>query len=471
MTRPPPPHPPLPPSQPPSEPAMPVPQQVCSECFARCPAGATVCPTCGAALGLRPSRVTRAPVADTAGSGNLAAIDPLFDDRSALAVGGAASDDEPGARLRRAGAWILGLAVVAGAIGLAVRSAGDGSGSELDAGASTTTSSAGGNDPQSETSRPGRTPTTNPRRSDRTTTTREPHGPYLLVPTGAHLLVADRGDLVAIDLDTGAERLVAEDIGENLYPGSVRVQDGWIVASTDTITAIPVEGGEPRRVGSGGCGGFPSAEPGHWWIYQCDGPVQELREIRLDDGVGVGTFTPPFPIPVSGDSNAGLVITAPGGVYVADGDGDIRRVSDGSGGVVLGSHVLVTSCNERLECEMLLVDPVTGDSRPVDVPLTAGFGFYGGSVASIAGSRFVSVTYDGQGPLVQVIDVESGEVFDLPESSDIDRFGFDGVTVLSPDGRWLFWLSGGTVRAWLVGGPDVIDLDLDLSGRTFIGGY
>ncbi len=463
-----PPQPPPPPTSP-----QPAPQQVCAECFARCASDATSCPRCGAVLGLRPGRGTRAPAASEPHAGNLAAIDPLFDDRSALAVDGAGPDGEPAARRRRAGAWILGLAVVAGAIGLSVRSADDGSGHEVDSAAATTTSVDDGRESGTETSRTRRTSTTNSRRSDRTTTTREPHGPYLLSPTGAHLLVADRGDLVVIDLDTGAERLVAEDIAEEVYPGSVRVYDGWIVSSANETLAIPIDGGEPRRIAGGGCGGFPSAQPGHWWTYDCSGPTQALSEIRLDDGEVVATYTPPFPAPVSGDSDAGLVISAPGGVYVVDDAGDISRVSDGSGGVVLGSHVLVTSCDERLACEMLLVDLVTGDGRPVDVPLTPGFGYYGGQVASVAGSRAVSVTYDEQGPLVQVIDVVSGEVFDLPENSDIDRFGFDGVTVLSPDGRWLFWASGGTVSAWLIGDPDVIELDSDLrrGGRTFIGGY
>jgi hypothetical protein len=457
---------------------------VCPGCFTRAQPGSLFCPGCGTALGGHGAGVLRVSARRPSGGApddrDLVVLDPMFDDRSAVAVdrvggaGGTVGDSTgSGARRQRAGAWAIGLAVIAAAIGLAVGSADDGSG---DAAAGTTTTASDAEDGLLPTPSSRRTTTTErPGRRSTTTTSQEPHGPYLLAPTGTRLLVADQGDLVEIDLDTGIERIVATELRE-IYPGSVGVTDGWAIVSSGRGTlAVPLlSAGEPTRLGDGSCGGFASARPGHGWIYQCSGPIQELHEISLATGETVDTFTLPIAFAsVLGDSEDGLIVSAPGGVYLAQDADTFRRISDGVGSTMLGEGmVLLTSCDDRLVCQAQIVDVVTGGERSVDVPVTGGlgfgFGFGSGSGGSrVSGTRAVFVMYGELGPELRVIDVASGEVFEPPGQ---DRgAGFDGVTVLSPDGSWVFWSASGSVRGWHVGDPDIIDFDLD--GRTLIAGY
>ncbi len=405
----------------------------------------------------------------------------------AVAVPGRAG---PGSRARRLGAWAVGLALIGGAIGLAVRSADVAPGSSS---ASSTT----GSTAAATTAAPPLPPSTTPSATERSSvtrhgpavspeaidrsrsvitgspsigvpTTREPHGPYLLAPTGTRLLVADDGDLVEIDLDTGVERTIAENLGDELYPVCCMVHDGWVVTlSGRPVLAIPLAGGggEPVPLGDA-CGGFPSATPGRWWVYECteDGRP-ELREVDLADGTVTGEARPPASSRVYFAVPDGLVIGAGGGLYVGQ-DGTFDQIATGKVEAVLGRIILLSECDEALRCTTTLFDPATGERRPaafLDALNWPGVSF-GEPFSAEAAGRQVVVIYTGGPPEYRLFDSTTGELISLP-----DQGGQLGAAALSPDGQWVFWSSGAAVRGWHVGDPDTVAIDLD--GRTLVSGY
>ncbi len=422
------------------------------------------------------------------------------DDRSAEAT--TARDRREGAGLRgpRLGAWLVGLALIATAIGVAVRSADEAPGASPPS--SVSPSSAPGASVHGASTAPTLPPTNARSSTEQASVTRlgpvvvprdtpsdgsgppitgspsigapsievptprEPHGPYLLAPTGARLLVAADGDLVEISLDTGEERTIAENLGEELYPGCCMVHDGWFVTvSGRPALAVPLTGGEPVSLGDA-CGGFPSATPGRWWVHTCteDGSP-DLREVTLATGTVTGEARPPVGSRVWFAVPDGLVIGAGGGVYIGR-DGDFRLVATGRVDGVRGGALLLSECDEQLRCTTTRFDPSTGERRATSVfdGLNGPQVSFGEPVSAEAAGRQVVVVYADGAPEYQIFDRTAGELVGIPGEG-----GQLGAAALSSDGQWVFWSEDSLVVAWHIGDLDTIPIDLD--GRTLISGY
>jgi hypothetical protein len=265
-----------------------------------------------------------------------------------------------------------------------------------------------------------------------------------------------------------------EGLDFDLSPGSVTVAGEWLVHSGSQMRATPLGGSAPE-LDTGtelpfgrGCGGFASATPDHWWSYDCSPGTSRIAEVSLIDHTPRAAFAiPPGAWPV-GDTEAGLLVVAMGGgAYLADDAGAFRRIADGLASGRVGARLLVTSCDDRLECRHELLDPVTGDRVATDGRLVLAYGFIGREAASTPdGSVSVVFSYEPEGPVVLVIDATTGFVTAAPRSDGGD---FDGAGAISPDGSWVFWSSNGLVYGWHVGDPDIVEFDLD--GRTLVGGY
>jgi hypothetical protein len=144
------------------------------------------------------------------------------------------------------------------------------------------------------------------------------------------------------------------------------------------------------------------------------------------------TFVPPpmsWPRGVVGDA---LVLQAPGGTYLMRGDGAVDRVSSGEVVVTSPFWLVVNVCDERLSCELQVLDP---SGRPVSTHPVV-------SPQSIFGPF---------GPLLAV--APDGRLATLrPGTGDAVTIGIDGTDVTpalslsamswSPDGRWLLALDG-----------------------------
>jgi hypothetical protein len=240
------------------------------------------------------------------------------------------------------------------------------------------------------------------------------------------------------------------------------------------VGAVPLGGGALEPVTGiglplgGGCGGFASATPDHWWSYACSEPSATVTEISLADHTrGISLTVPPNAL-VLGDSDAGLLVSASGGgAYIAHDDGSIERIAEGFVNGRLGAGLLVTSCDDHLVCRFEILDPVTGGRVDIDLEIPGGFGYLGDASATTPdGSVAVLLKYDQRGPVVLVVDVRTGSGLVAPVGDPAD---FDGGAAISPDGTWVFWSANGLVHGWHVGDGDVVEVDL--AGRALIGGY
>jgi hypothetical protein len=188
--------------------------------------------------------------------------------------------------------------------------------------------------------------------------------PLLGQTTGWQLVLSPNGVVSQIvDLDSGELRAVN-------FGAMAAVGDGGIVTSSsdgrlfwrpapfDDDTAVPLSAGRSRVV----------PVPGQSQVWVVDvGPSTEsgIRLLSLDTGAvvrepSIGTLSS-----VVGLVGTSLVVAGGGDAFVVGVDGAVGRIADGSPFGVLGDRVLVSRCDDDLDCNAVAVDPATGEDEPV----------------------------------------------------------------------------------------------------------
>ena len=266
-----------------------------------------------------------------------------------------------------------------------------------------------------------------------TSTSSLPGAPLMGAPTGWQLVLSPNGVVSqVVDLDTGDLRAV--NFGAMVAVGDGGVvtasSDGrlfWRSAPFDDATAVPLDAGRRSRV-------LPLPAQRQAWVVDV-GPTTEsgVRLLSLDTGdvlrePSIGTLSS-----VVGVLGTSLVVAGGGDAFVVDVDGAVRRVAEGVPFAVLGERILVTRCDDELDCAAVAVDPATGDEQAVP-----GFGQAPWSPVGPAhpvGGILVEVPNGG----VLVL-TPSGDLRGLPEPVDVSAiFGAawtpDGSRLLVPAGQ------------------------------------
>lgn len=397
----------------------------CVRCSARLARGAAFCASCGHAIG-----------------GVHAAALLVETDGHAGSDGGHEVVLAPTRSPRR---WLAGGLVAALAAAIAV-SVGAGGGGRSTAPTTTARPKAGTTTSSSTSS------ASSPVTSSPATTAAPLVGPVLGDKTGLGLLVWAADGVFRLDLDTGAiERTRLRPLDGN--PDLTSVGIVFHDVDTNRRRLLTPGAGEPVTISTTPGRYLGEGPPGRLWFadYEptSDGPsiwYQELGRTRIDVTVPAGAQD------VRIDGLGGLVLQAPGGIYVQAAPGETpRRLSAGQLIWVGDGLVLEAACDDVLRCGPRLHDLRTGTAR--DAPR----GFREGAFA------FSSASPDGQ----QLLTVRAG-VSDFYELATVDLAGrttalgptrspcfsadCDGRPVWSPDGRWLFWVSGDdVVSAWRAG--------------------
>lgn len=321
----------------------------------------------------------------------------------------------PEAAVRRGGgrgwrSWaplVLVVALVGGALALA--GSDGGTGAPEAAAASTTTSTS---EPTTTTRRPVSPIVT-------TTTAFVPTGPVLGEPVGQLLVLG--GDTTSVfDLDTGERFDVAQRgtvlgglDGRLLVAREDRVE--WWPRPFDGEVAEPA--GDVANVAQAWIDPVTEAV---WLTSFEDGGGPSLHVLG-PGGTSTAVSIPGASWPV-GTVDGGIVVNAPGGTYVVDGRGAAGRISDAAAFAAGGDRVLATACDERLACEVVLLDRDGGVlTQLADVDL----------------QRFGMVAISSRGALA-ALDFETGTLtVDGAARGDLEGVGVQSMT-WSSDGRRLF---------------------------------
>ncbi len=407
----------------------------CPTCSARIPREASYCPACGRPVGLLIDPVDLGPDEELS--------------RAPVVV-----EPEASHGLRN---LLIALAVVVVLVGAAI------------------TFGRGGSD------EPSAVPTTLPPSSIGATTTR-PIPPPSTTPffeqTGTGRLLPEKSGVVLygvtsdarfvrVDLDTGdvfARKLDLQDTPEN-YNMVATSAGAVIVDPRPDILAVPYgRGGSVINLlpdPSGLRNILPGPKPDLVWIVLQSDPIngsgQVMQASRID-GSRVGpTISLPALNILGSDGGGGLIGTGPGGTYVVDASGHLRRVTDEPPKGWNATTVVDIICDASFHCRWRVTDRATGQQRLLDVPPTA-------SDIDVYEAYTGSVSPDGRymariiGVDVAVLDLRTGE-----ERSYGDYFGGGGFNapqaVWSADGHWLFWAGNTHVLAWRAGAAAPLAID------------
>jgi hypothetical protein len=234
-------------------------------------------------------------------------------------------------------------------------------------------------EPASTTSRPRGT-TTLP-----TTTTTLPAGPPLGGPVEGTLLVYGSGvpRWTAVDLATGARREVRLP-GDNPY-GALAVRGGVVITTVSSrglgATFYDLSEDEPEGVYLGpGDYSLPSRRSDQVWVvagadrFEGEPPSGPITASLVDlTGAVVRTIEVEVGIEVLGVSDAGVIGTRGGRLYVTDESG-ARALADGVPQAVAAGRAVVEACDDQARCELRLLDVDSGTSRPLGPAASATYG-------------------------------------------------------------------------------------------------
>jgi len=199
--------------------------------------------------------------------------------------------------------------------------------------------------------------------------------PLLPAPFGQELVgLTTDGRLMELDLDTGVATFT--DLPPRLEgdPVVLAAASGSIVADPYMgIGYFVPHGGEPLEWSGwqdGWTGMLPWPGPNDdtlWLSHYGPGDQVDVQLATLDGE----PIADPIPItagyPAMSDGAGGVLVVAPGGTYRVNTDG-IHRITTGS---VVGAGpggLVVVDCDEQLVCAASLLQPATGEQRPVAVP-------------------------------------------------------------------------------------------------------
>ncbi|MEP6660704.1 MAG: hypothetical protein ABJD24_12370 [Acidimicrobiales bacterium] len=324
------------------------------------------------------------------------------------------------------------------------------------------------------------TTTTTDGSSTTTSTTSEPEttttvaavqvvGPLLPEKTGASLVIARLdGRLVQLDVDSGTiTDLAPGQRLRNIYQILV-LKDG-VVLSGDRSPSY-VTNGEVTSLQRGVDQVLGSPDGS-----QVIGVSYSEAAARVVSFLPSGERGPAINLPPQSDPVSlvpgGIVLQArAGGVYRFDlADGSTSKIADGIFVAIAGDRVASMTCDDTLKCSIGLGPLGKRPQHQVAVPEPFSWYFaQGGDVLSPTRDLIAYETNVQGRYVVAVLDLDTGSVL-LSVNVSTGPQGSISPLVWSPDGRWLFWVDVGKVKAWSPdGGGDPVEFANSDAGAALV---
>ena len=289
-----------------------------------------------------------------------------------------------------------------------------------------------------------------------TTTTTEAavqvYGPLLPDTSGASLLVVQAdGDLVQVDIDSGTVT--------NLLPG---LRPRTIYQMLALSNGVVISGdNQPRLVADGEITNVGIVDQ----VLGTPDGVHVLAVSYADTRPGLVSVVPGGPrdptvaLPAASDPvavvpGAVLLQSRAGGVYQFDlVDSNTHKIAEGAFIAVEGNRLASLACDDSMKCK-IAVGPLGG--RPEHQVTVAAeefnltyFYFSGQDMRALSPTRdlLAYMTQTQRGLRNVVLDLASGDVL-LSVTVSTTGTTPPSALVWSPDGRWLFWVDSGHVKAW-----------------------
>ena len=265
-------------------------------------------------------------------------------------------------------------------------------------------------------------------------------------PSGVKLLVGtDNRFMSLIDLDSGVTSRTV------ITPGYFVPTAAGIVITTQNGEANFVR--EPYdEVGvdlGHGDSVHPSALDDRVWLTQYSSSSMTFREVDTSGAVAAGPFTVALAQVIGGVSD-GVVVAAPGSIYLIDRSGSIHRIGSGEAIAAGGDSVLATQCDDQLRCGLVVIDALTTKVRMV-----SGLGDTSAANISIVispdGTTAAILLTGAAEPSLVLVDLASATVSTLETSA----VGSNLTTPsFSRDSRWVFMSTDVQTTAYRVGADD-----------------
>ena len=253
------------------------------------------------------------------------------------------------------------------------------------------------------------------------------------------------GELVVLDLTNG-ELVIRHDLDTTRGgPPVLWAGDGWVIIpdwSTGDSWLVE-DGDDPVRLAVDAWAMMASETPGQFWTLDHDARNGFITGAQLVDRFGAPVGEPielsePARFP---DPTGGLLLEVAGSTYRVDGEG-ATKIVDGSVLALDDERVVARTCDGRLQCDYVVVDRATGESRPLPLDRAIRFEplFWPASDATIIapdGHTMAATWIDrNRAPALGLVDLDTGTLTVLSDESD-------GMVRWSPDGRFAFYLESG----------------------------
>lgn len=304
------------------------------------------------------------------------------------------------------------------------------------------------------------------------TTTEEPgSGPLLPGAGELTVIAADDSGLQVLDVATGdLERFELPRPGRSSLSGTLFTVGRNVVIDLDAdVVVVPERGRRPVRIAADHRA-IPTVDDDAVWVFDNFAPYARgtASQVTTDGDVLSHIDLPAVAVPLVGTDD-GLVVSVPGAISVATGDGERRLVARGMAVATDGERLAWLECQDDLSCAVNLgtVDDPDQVRSELDTAVLPA-GFYGLPTGTFSpDGRYLALplyrSRNSRGledVAVSVIDTTTGAEAFHAEGSTITPF--ETPLAWSPDGRWLVFVSGGDVRAWDATSGETTTLRADL---------
>lgn len=262
--------------------------------------------------------------------------------------------------------------------------------------------------------------------------------------------------VISLDLETGALDTRVID-SQPFGPPTLFVGEGWLLLPSwddDLASTLIPDDAAPESVELGPAWRLLTA-PESGVIWRADAElfsdvIGVAEQIGLDGArLGVSVELPSAPLVA--DPAGGLVVQVPGGVFQVEPEG-ATRITPGRLVAIGADHALSHECDDQLICDYGIVDRATGMRSALLLGEALGEQpFLGTTWTPTSGSAFspdgasVAVewigTVNGFRAALVVLDLETGAVTEVAATIGAVPYAW------SPDGRVLFYVHGGSLKA------------------------
>ncbi|MEO6651604.1 MAG: hypothetical protein ABIP17_03000 [Ilumatobacteraceae bacterium] len=267
------------------------------------------------------------------------------------------------------------------------------------------------------------------------------------------IVIRGSGELVVIDPTTATASSLGTRGQQSRGPDGIRAGDGWILLPSydgGLSSTLYLDDGTKRSVATGPGWMMPGLiGSDYFWRIDDQGHFPSMAVEYGYDGTSTGREIELPDYPATLDPLGGFAVATSGGVYLVDEERS-TRLTTGRLLAIGVDRAVVHECDESLQCSYIVVDRADGTRRTLDiVGLEPGgrldpYTWY--PIEQPLDPTETKVVAMGWGasstgsPTSGVVDLLTGEF------TEIGSAGYINGMRWTPDGRFVFWLRGGSLE-------------------------